>query len=123
MDGENRPCGGDLAVGDRVLVTLELAAQNAARYVVVDDSLPAILEPLTKASAIDEQRDWVWSFHEFRKDRALFFADYLPAGNHTLRYCARVRAAGKVNAPSGKIEEMYHPLRFGLSGTQTLEVK
>jgi len=34
-----------------------------------------------------------------------------------------VCAAGKVKAPSGKIEEMYHPLRFGLTGTQTLEVK
>ena len=123
LDGENHPCGGDLAVGDRVLVTLELAARNAARYVVVDDSLPAILEPLPTATAFDEQRDWVWSFHEFRKDRVLFFADYLPAGNHTLRYCARVRAVGEVNAPSGKIEEMYHPLRFGLTGTQTLEVK
>jgi len=47
----------------------------------------------------------------------------LPAGNYTVRYCARVRAAGQVGAPSGKVEEMYHPQRFGLTGTQTLEGK
>ncbi|MGD1085610.1 MAG: alpha-2-macroglobulin family protein, partial [Verrucomicrobiota bacterium] len=123
LDGENKPVGGELAVGDRVLVTLELSAREAARYVVVDDPLPAILEPVPAGFAGGEGTDWMWNFHEFRKDRALFFADELFAGNHTLRYFARVRAAGAVNAPSGKVEEMYHPLRFGLTGTQTLEGK
>ena len=120
LDGENQPCDGELAVGDRVLVTLELSAREAARYVVVDDPLPAILEPSAGGRRLD---DWMWDFHEFRKDRALFFADALPAGHYTLRYDARVRAAGKVNAPSGTMEEMYHPQRFGLTGTQTLEGK
>jgi uncharacterized protein YfaS (alpha-2-macroglobulin family) len=119
LDGYNQPCSGALTVGDRVLVTLELSAREAARYIVVDDSLPAILEPI----GVGEERNRMWSFHEFRKDRALFFANDLPAGNYTVRYCARVRAAGQVGAPSGKVEEMYHPQRFGLTGTQTLEGK
>jgi uncharacterized protein YfaS (alpha-2-macroglobulin family) len=123
LDGENQPCGGELAVGDRVLVTLELSAQKRARYVVVDDPLPAILEPVPSGFGGGEEPDWMWDFHEFRKDRVLFFADELPAGNYKLSYCARVRAAGAVNAPSGKVEEMYHPQRFGLTGTQTLEGK
>ena len=100
LDGENQPSGGDLAVGDRVLVTLELSARKAARYVVVDDPLPAILEAVP--AGYGSGNEWMWDFHEFRKDRALFFADELPAGNYTLRYYARVRAAGKVNAPSGR---------------------
>jgi len=120
LDGDNQPCGGALAVGDRVLVTLELSAREAAQYVVVDDSLPAILEPVSSGFGSGEERDWQWDFHEFRKDRALFFANDLPAGNYTLRYCARVRAAGEAAAPSGKVEEMYQPQRFGLTGTQTL---
>ena len=123
LDGENQPCGGELAVGDRVLVTLELSAREAARYVVVDDPLPAILEPAPSAFGSGAGPDWMWNFHEFRKDRALFFADALQAGNYKLSYCARVRAAGEVNAPSGTVEEMYHPQRFGLTGTQTLEGK
>ena len=123
LDGENQPDAGELAVGDRVLVTLELSARKAARYVVVDDPLPAILEPAPTGFAVGGGMDWMWSFHEFRKDRALFFADEMPAGNYTLHYFARVRAAGAVNAPSGTVEEMYHPQRFGLTGTQSLEGK
>jgi uncharacterized protein YfaS (alpha-2-macroglobulin family) len=75
------------------------------------------------AAAIGDQRDWFWNYHEFRKDRALFFADELPAGNYKLCYYARVRAAGDATAPSGKVEEMYRPQRFGLTGTQTLKGK
>jgi uncharacterized protein YfaS (alpha-2-macroglobulin family) len=121
LDGENQPCDGEWMVGDRVLVTLELSAREAARYMVVDDPLPSILEPLPSGYGGGE--DWTWNFHEFRKDRALFFADALPAGNHTVRYYARVRAAGTVTAPSGTAEEMYQPRRFGLTGTQILEGK
>ncbi|HXR08574.1 MAG TPA: alpha-2-macroglobulin family protein, partial [Candidatus Acidoferrum sp.] len=123
LDGENQPCGGELAVGDRVLVTLELSAREAARYVVVDDPLPAILEPAPAGFGAGEGQFWLWNFHEFRKDRALFFADALHAGNYKLSYYARVRAAGQVNAPSGTVEEMYRPRRFGLTGTQSLEGK
>jgi uncharacterized protein YfaS (alpha-2-macroglobulin family) len=118
LDGNNRPCGGALAVGDRVLVRLELSVRESARFLVVDDPLPAILEPIP-----GENPGWMWDFHEFRKDRALFFANELAAGNYTLCYGARVRAAGEVSAPAGKVEEMYHPQRFGLTGTQTLEGK
>jgi uncharacterized protein YfaS (alpha-2-macroglobulin family) len=121
LDGDNRPCGGPLAVGDRVLVTLELSARERARYVVVDDPLPAILEPIASGSGAGGSEDWRWDFREFRKDRALFFANELAAGNYTLRYAARVRAAGRVSAPAGKVEEMYHTERFGLTGTQILE--
>jgi len=121
LDGENQPSGGELTVGDRVLVTLELSAREAARYVVVDDPLPAILEPAP--AGYGSGNEWMWDFHEFRKDRALFFADVLRAGNYTLSYYARVRAAGAVSAPSGTMEEMYNPRRFGLTGTQTLEGK
>jgi uncharacterized protein YfaS (alpha-2-macroglobulin family) len=123
LDMENHPCSGELTVGDRVLVTLELSAREEARYLVVDDSLPSILEPVPAAAAIGDQRDWIWNYHEFRKDRALFFANELPAGNYRLCYYARVRAAGDASAPSGKVEEMYHPRRFGLTGTQSLKGK
>ena len=121
LDGENQPSDGELTVGDRVLVTLELSARQAARYVVVDDPLPAILEAVP--AGYGSGNEWMWDFHEFRKDRALFFADELPAGDYTLHYYARVRATGTVSAPSGTVEEMYHPRRFGLTGTQSLEGK
>lgn len=132
LDDENHPQPAkDLHVGDRVLVTLKLNVAEAARYVVIDDALPAILEavnPEFKSHAAREagvdagdESFWAADFHELRKDRCLTFADWVPAGDYTWSYIARVRAAGVVNAPSAKVEEMYHPERHGLSGSQVIE--
>jgi uncharacterized protein YfaS (alpha-2-macroglobulin family) len=114
----------DLHVGDRVLVTLNLECRKEATYIAVEDPLPAILEAINPNFQSQQTRAgehlgmaWSGSFHELREDRALFFADYLPQGTHTIRYLARVAAAGQVMAPSAKIEEMYKPERYGLSET------
>jgi uncharacterized protein YfaS (alpha-2-macroglobulin family) len=114
-------------VGDRVLVTLDVEVRRPANYVVVDDPLPAVLEAINPAFKSQETRvgerlgqPWMSDFSELREDRALFFADHIMAGNYTIRYLARVRAAGTATAPSSKVEEMYHPERFGL--TETMQV-
>ena len=131
LDDENHPQDlRGLRVGDRVLVTLKLSVHEAARYVAIDDALPSVLEavnpefktqaagpgsPLTGSDA-----EWMSSFREIRKDRCLYFADWVAPGTYTLRYVARARAAGTVTAPAAKVEEMYHPERYGLSGTQSV---
>jgi uncharacterized protein YfaS (alpha-2-macroglobulin family) len=65
--------------------------------------------------------DWISDYRELRRDRALFFRNHVAPGSYTVSYLARVRAAGTVIAPPAKIEEMYHPERFGLS--EAVEVK
>ena len=117
LDGDNHPSGGDLTAGDRVLVTLELSVREPARYVVVDDPLPAILEPLPAGSGGDE---WMWNFHEFRKDRVLFFADWMSAGNYTLIISRASAQLAKPMRLQALMEEMYHPRRFGLTGAPIL---
>jgi uncharacterized protein YfaS (alpha-2-macroglobulin family) len=115
-----------LRVGDRVLVTLSLVVRQTAHYVAVDDALPALFEainPEFKSHAIagaDLAEDWVSDHRELRTERALFFSNDLAPGRYTIRYLARVRAAGTVTAPPAKVEEMYHPERFGLSGTEVI---
>jgi uncharacterized protein YfaS (alpha-2-macroglobulin family) len=114
----------DLRVGDRILVTLEVQAHQPAHYVAIDDPLPALFEALNPefksqetgrpAALPGEGLDWFSDFRELRADRALFFRDHLPAGRYVIRYLARVRAAGTATAPAPKVEEMYHPDRFGL---------
>ena len=67
------------------------------------------------------QGDYWWSsFREIRSDRVLFFGDQVAAGNYVIRYVARVRAAGSMTAPVARVEEMYHPDRFGLSEPQPI---
>src|SRR5262249_16649965 len=116
-----------LGVGDRVLVTLQLEVRKAAHFVALDDALPAIFEAVNPEFRTQAMRgpittvDWVSNYRELRKDRALFFCDHLAPGSYSVTYLARVRAAGTVIAPPAKIEEMYHPERFGLS--EAIEVK
>ncbi|MCX6875521.1 MAG: MG2 domain-containing protein [Verrucomicrobia bacterium] len=115
----------DWRVGDRVLITLRIEVRQPAHYLAVDDPLPAVFEavnPVFKTqemnTGVDTERDCFSAFREIRTDRALFFADHIQPGNFTIRYLARVCAAGKVSAPAAKIEEMYHPERFGMSATE-----
>jgi uncharacterized protein YfaS (alpha-2-macroglobulin family) len=117
----------NLRVGDRVLVTLNVDARRRATYVALEDRLPAVLAPINPAFKSQEVSagqtlgtEWVSNYHELREDRALFFVDLLNPGRYTLRYLARVVCAGDVIAPSARIEEMYHPERFGM--TETLKV-
>ena len=114
-------------IGDRVLITLKIDVRKQARYLAVEDPLPSIFEAVNPAFKSQETRagevlgqEWPADFQELREDRALFFADFLSPGQYTIRYLARVRAAGTATAPSAKIEEMYHPDRFGLTETARL---
>ena len=121
LDGENQPCGGELAVGDRVLVTLELGARGGP---LRGGGCPVAGHSGTGARGLRRRRGAVLAVELSRipqRTGALFFADALHAGNYKLSYYARVRAAGQVNALSGTVQEMYRPRRFGLTGTHTLE--
>lgn len=119
---------GEPQVGDRVLVTLAFNAPTRATYVAIDDPLPAVFEGVnpefkTQQMNVSLASAWQSDFTEIRDDRALFFRNNLGEGNHEIRYLARVRAAGSATAPPAKIEEMYHPDRFGLSASQLVTGK
>lgn len=122
-DGKLSPAE-NLRVGDRVLITLEIEARRRATYVALADPLPSVLAPINPAFKSQEvlageslATDWVSDHSELREDRALFFVDLLNPGRYTLRYLARVVSAGEATAPAAKIEEMYHPERFGTTET------
>jgi len=126
-DGRLSPAE-NLRVGDRLLVTLGVDVRRRATYLAVEDPLPGVFEAINPAFKSQEVSagetlgtEWVSDYHELREDRAVFFADLLYPGRYTLRYLARVIAAGDAIAASAKIEEMYHPERFGV--TETVHVR
>ena len=129
-DGNISPAE-DLRVGDLILITLDLNLPNEREsYLAIDDPLPSIFEavnPNFKSQATQkvnkdrEARTLYTNHRELRKDRALFFADSVfRAGDYSIQYLARVVAPGEVTAPPAKIEAMYEPQRFGLSGTERI---
>jgi uncharacterized protein YfaS (alpha-2-macroglobulin family) len=125
-----------LEVGDLVLVTLHLSIPEKEKftYLAIDDPLPAVFEavnPEFKTQGGDMQvaghGDWkrLYCNHtELRSDRALFFCDYLhQGGDYAVQYLARVVAPGEATAAPAKIEAMYEPQRYGLSGTLRVTAK
>lgn len=114
-------------VGDRVLVSLTIEIRDRANYIAIDDPLPSIFEAVNPefksqatAGAGQSGSSFYCDYRELREDRALFFRDHVWPGTYRIQYLARVRAAGTATAPAAKIEEMYHPERFGLTETVKL---
>lgn len=130
------------ALGDMVKVRLTLVAPTDLHYVVVEDHLPAGLEPIdtslkTTSSEIrqmmlDEQREsaserrgggcgcgW-WSYHrsffnhvDMRDNRVVLFATYLPMGVHEYVYFLRATTAGQYRVMPAQAYEMYFPEVWG----------
>jgi len=137
--------------GDLVLADLVVVASSPREFVVIDDPLPAGLEPVdarlaTTGASLDvesvgepatdddyEGRDdrlatgseylSSWPRREMRDDRVLFFVEHMAAGMYHYRYLARATTFGTFVVPPTKAEEMYVPEVFGRSGAITVEVK
>jgi uncharacterized protein YfaS (alpha-2-macroglobulin family) len=115
-----------LRTGDLVLVSLDVEVPESTDYLVIDDPLPATMEGVNPAFASMAASDvpvaeWSVDYREMRRDRVLFFRDHFAGqGRFRCQYLARVTAAGRVMAPPARIEAMYDPEKFGLSGADWL---
>jgi hypothetical protein len=122
-----------LGSGDLVRVTIRLTSPVDRHYIVVDDALPAGLEPLNEAFLTTDRsltedtgsERWWGSFNhtEKRDDRVLLFADYLTRGEHTYTYVARATTPGTFVHPPAHAEAMYQPEINGRNASGTLEVR
>ncbi|MCV6639472.1 alpha-2-macroglobulin family protein [Candidatus Albibeggiatoa sp. nov. NOAA] len=138
-----------IQAGELVRVDLYLSLPAARYYVAVNDPVPGGLEPVNRdlatASTVDADKaggqyaggslwftrnDWsgynmsFWSFYhkELRHHAAIFYADYLSAGNYHLSYTAQAIAAGEFSVMSTHAEEMYEPEIYGKSKPAKLVV-
>ena len=137
--------------GSLVLVDVILVTTDPREQVVLDDPLPAGLEPVdaalaTNARAVDltgaggagdqgdadqgdddaiaSGRAWgfSWYHREMRDDRVLTFVEHMPAGMYHYRYLARATTPGRYVVPPTKAECMYDPAVFGRTSGSQLEV-
>jgi uncharacterized protein YfaS (alpha-2-macroglobulin family) len=138
--------------GDLVMVDVILVTPHPREQVVLDDPLPAGLEPVdtslaTTARSLDVTdaggdgdeadadesdddaraagRAWgfAWYRREMHDDRVLTFVEHMPAGMYHYRYLARATTAGKFLVPPTRAECMYDPAVFGRNGGSELEVR
>ncbi|CAN5731196.1 alpha-2-macroglobulin [soil metagenome] len=125
-----REAAKNLRVGDMIIVTLDITVHKSNRYLVVDDPLPSVFEPINpefstqneRADAQAQVNSWFCDHRELRNDRAVFFTDEPTGlGKFELSYLARVIAEGDVLVPPARIEAMYQPDHYGLSEIQHVQ--
>ena len=137
-------------VGETVRVTVTVIAPADHRYVVIEDLLPAGLEPVDarlktvdpalkakldsdRAQAAQRQAGgyaapwfgWYyspWQQVDLRDDRAVLSAERLPKGVYEYVYYARATAPGSFFVAPAHAEETYFPEVFGRSDSSRFTV-
>ena len=122
------------AAGDLVRVQLSVRTAQARRNVVIDDPIPAGLEPLdarltstprAELAGAGATTDAAWSgidHVEIQDERVLLFATGLQPGTLMYTYVARATAPGTFIAAPTQAEEMYRPEIFGRGATATMTI-
>ncbi len=127
---ENMSGTGPIKKGDvvRVIITVE-SDRDEARYVVLEDALPAGLEAVNSALAAEEpvagsrgaeeyaSRYWnpdgsinfVPNFFEIRDRKVIAYRDRIWRGLYRFSYYARAVCQGEFHIPPLKVELMYEP--------------
>ncbi|MBN2745040.1 MAG: hypothetical protein JXR39_14200 [Marinilabiliaceae bacterium] len=111
-----------LKVGDRLVVRLEVDADQAFDYVHLKDMRSSLLEP----EAVLSQYRWVngLSYYQTVRDASMnFFIHHLPKGRHVLEYTLVVRGKGKTSNGFAALECMYAPEFRGQSHGALIETK
>ncbi|MCI0714073.1 MAG: Ig-like domain-containing protein [Chloroflexi bacterium] len=117
-------------VGEEITVELTIIAPRNLHYVVIEDPLPAGAEGVdpnllttSVGSARPElerddplSRGWGWwwfSQTEFRDEKVVMYATYLPRGTYTYKYTIRTGLAGEYNVIPPTGQEFYFPEVYG----------
>ena len=132
----------EIPLGQVAVVELTVIVPQAAYRFVVDDPLPAGLEPIdtslkttSRRYETDEEeqgrgRDeygWSYSYNPFNHverhdDSVKLFADEIEAGVYHYKYMARATTPGVFELPGATATLMYEPEQFGRSAEGTFKV-
>jgi uncharacterized protein YfaS (alpha-2-macroglobulin family) len=125
---------GEVHVGDLVQVRLTVMAPTALRALVLEDPLPAGLEPIdtrlkttsqATASAVQAAQapGWQpWTHLDVRSDRVTLFANYVERGAFQYTYVARASLPGDYHVLPVNGREQYFPDVFARGDGQHLTV-
>ena len=116
------PVGGPVAVGDTLIIRIELRTDRDMEYVHMKDHRGSGLEPVNVLSQYKFQDGL--AYYEATKDTAThFFIDYLPKGTYVFEYALRVAHRGAYQNGMALIECMYAPEFNSHSDSVRLEVR
>jgi hypothetical protein len=102
------PIGDSLAVGDELVVRIELRVDRDMEYVHMKDQRGSGTEPVNVLSRYRYQ-DGLGYYESTRDTATHFFMDYLPKGVYVFEYSTRVQHKGKYQTGIASIQCMYAP--------------
>jgi uncharacterized protein YfaS (alpha-2-macroglobulin family) len=115
---------------DYVRVNLRIAVPSARAFVMIEDALPAGLEPVDSglasefgAAARAARQQAPEDHRELREQGARIAINDLPPGLYRYSYLARATTPGSFVAPPARVEEMYHPDTQGLTAATRFTVE
>jgi uncharacterized protein YfaS (alpha-2-macroglobulin family) len=114
--------GMPLESGTRVRVDLEIKANKAVEFVMIEDLKPAGLEAVQQKSG-PEVCNFACAHAELRTDRVAMFVPSIPVGVTKLSYELRAEVPGKFSALPARAEAMYAPELQSTSDEMRFEVR
>ncbi len=129
------------AQGELLLGRLTLVAPAALHYAIVEDPLPAGLEAVDQSLSTSPQnqdvpqvyswedvfwKGWGWWFFsqvQFRDEKVVLSADYLPAGTYIYTYLVRASSVGEFSTIPPSAQEFYFPEVYGRGEGSTFIVE
>jgi hypothetical protein len=99
---------GPLAVGDELVVRIELRVDRDMEYVHLKDERGSGTEPVNVLSGYRYQ-DGLGYYESTRDTASHFFIDYLPKGAYVFEYATRVQLRGQYQTGVASIQCMYAP--------------
>jgi hypothetical protein len=113
---------GPVAVGDELVVRLELRTDRDMEFVHLKDQRGSGTEPVDVLSQYRTQ-DGLAYYQSTRDTATHFFIDRLPAGTYVFEYSTRVQLKGEYQTGLAEIECMYAPEFNSHSESLTLRVR
>ncbi len=117
-----KPVTGPLAVGDELVVRIELRTDRDMEYVHLKDERGSGTEPVNVLSGYKYQ-DGLAYYETTRDTASHFFVDYLPKGTYVFEYSTRVQLKGTYQTGIAEIQCMYAPEFNSHSESFKLQVK
>ena len=108
--------------GMRVRVDLEVKANKAMEFLMIEDLKPSGLEAVAQKSG-PEICEYRCAHVELRTDRVAFFLSQIPVGVTKLSYELRAEAPGRFHALPARVEAMYAPELRATSDEMRMEVR
>ncbi len=116
------PVEGPVAVGDELVMRVELRVDRAMEYVHLKDYRGSGTEPVNVLSRYKFQDGL--AYYESTKDTAShFFIDYLPRGTYVFEYSVRVQHRGVYETGIAELQCMYAPEFNSHSGSVEITVE